>query len=210
MYNQIMIKNAYQIPKKKPTIELKEKKEDARFYSVVPLRAIHDKRLTRGDLINLISLCSYCSNNGFTFVAHSTIAQLRGCSVQNTSRGLKKLERLGYFEQVRKGYTGLRGSLKRVIFDNSLSIEDVISISNTPIEQPTKEAQTMARYKKATTPTNNQVDVNTPISFSDAVLACSNSLKSDSNLLTLERIVSQGISRAELLSRLDEGVLFNQ
>jgi len=198
----------FNIPKTKPAIELKEKHEDARRFSVVPLRAIHDKRLTRGDLINLIALCSYCSNNGFTFVAHSTIAQLRGCSVQNTSRGLKKLERLGYFEQVRKGYTGLRGSLKRVVFDDSLTIEDIISISNTPIEQPTKEAQTMARYKKATTPTNNQVDANTPISFNDAVLVVSHSLKSDSNLLTLERIVSQGISRGELLKRLDEGTLF--
>lgn len=198
----------FDIPKKKPKIELKEKKEDARFYSVVPLRAIHDKRLTRGDLINLISLCSYCSNNGFTFVAHSTIAQLRGCSVQNSSRGLKKLERLGYFEQVRKGYTGLRGSLKRVIFDDSLSIEDVISISNTPIEQPTQEAIKMARYKKATTPIIKQEDVNTPITFQDAILVCSHSLKSDTDLLTLERIVSQGISRSDLIKALTEGALF--
>lgn len=204
----MMINNAYQIPKKKPRIELKEKKPDARVFSVIPLRAIHDKRLTRGDYVNLISLCSYCSNNGFTFVAHSTIAQLRGCSVQNSSRGLKKLERLGYFEQVRKGYTGLRGSLKRVIFDDSLSIEDVISISNTPIEEPTQEALKMARYNKATTPIIKQADVNTPITFNDALLVASHSLKSDSNLLTLERLVSQGISHGELSKRLAEGTLF--
>jgi DNA-binding transcriptional regulator GbsR (MarR family) len=199
----------FDIPKKKPRIELKEKKEDARFYSVVPLRAIHDKRLTRGDLINLISLCSYCSNNGFTFVAHSTIAALRGCSVPNVSRGLKKLERLGYFEQVKKGYTGIRGSLKRVVFDNSLSIEDVISISNTPIEQPTQEAQIMARYKRTTQANNNQADTNTRITFQEAMLVVSHSLKSDSDLLTLERIVSQGISKGELLKRLSEGTLFS-
>lgn len=198
----------FKLPDKKPTIELKEKHEDARRFSVVPLRAIHDKRLTRGDYINLISLCSYCSNNGFTFVAYSTIAKLRGCSTQNTARGMKKLERLGYFEQVRKGYQGLRGSLKRVIFDDSLTIEDIVSISNTPIEQPTIEAQTMARYKKATTQSTVKSDVNTPISFNEAVLACSNSLKSDSHLLTLERIVSQGITRGELMKRLDEGTLF--
>lgn len=198
----------FQLPEKKPTIELKEKKEDARFYSVVPLRAIHDKRLTRGDLINLISLCSYCSNNGFTFVAYSTIAKLRGCSTQNTARGMKKLERLGYFEQVRKGYQGLRGSLKRVVFDNSLSIEDVISISNTPIETITNEAQAMARYKKAVTQSTIKSDESTPISFNEAVLACSHSLKSDSDLLTLERLVSQGLSRGELLKRLSEGALF--
>lgn len=128
--------------------------------------------------------------------------------MQNSSRGLKKLERLGYFEQVRKGYTGLRGSLKRVIFDDSLSIEDVISISNTPIEQPTQEAIKMARYKKATTPIIKQEDVNTPITFQDAILVCSHSLKSDTDLLTLERIVSQGISRSDLIKALTEGALF--
>lgn len=203
-----MINKTYQLPKKKPKIELKEKKEDARVFSVIPLRAIHDKRLTRGDYVNLIALCSYCSNNGFTFVAYSTIAKLRGCSEPNVARGMKKLQKLGYFEIVRKGYTGLRGALKRIIFDSTLSIEDIVSISNTPIETPTREALTMARYKKQVTPPINQEDTNTPISYQDAVLACSNSLKSDSDLLTLERIVSSGISRAELLKRLDEGVLF--
>lgn len=198
----------FKLPKKKPTIELKEKKEDARFYSVVPLRAIHDKRLTRGDLINLISLCSYCSNNGFTFVAYSTIAKLRGCSSQNTARGMKKLQNLGYFQIVRKGYTGLRGALKRVIFDDSLSIEDIVSISNTPIETPTREAQVMARYKKSVTQPTIKDDGNTPITFQEAVLVVSQSLKSDSDLLTLERIVSNGISHSELSKRLSEGTLF--
>ena len=190
----------FDIPKKKPRIELKEKKPDGRYYSVVPLRAIHDKRLTRGDLINLITLCSYCSNNGFTFVAYSTMAELRGCSSQNIARGMKKLERLGYFEIVRKGYTGLRGALKRVVFDETLSIDDVVSISNTPIEQPTQEYITMARYKKPTQTTNKQTDVNTPITFNEAMLVVSHSLKSDSDLLRLEQLVSRGISRTELLT----------
>lgn len=194
----------FDIPKKKPRIELKEKKPDGRYYSVVPLRAIHDKRLTRGDLINLITLCSYCSNNGFTFVAYSTMAELRGCSSQNIARGMKKLERLGYFEIVRKGYTGLRGALKRVVFDESLSIDDVVSISNTPIEQPTQEYITMARTKRTTQTTNKQTDGDTPISFNEALLVVSHSLKSDSDLLRLEQLISKGVSRAELLTAFGE------
>jgi hypothetical protein len=188
----------YKIPKK-PGIELKEKKPDARQFSVVPLRAMFDKRLTRGDFVNLIALCSYCSNNGFTFVAYSTIAALRGCSTQNTAYGMKKLERLGYFEQVRKGYTGLRGSLKRVIFDEALSADDVLSISNTPLPIPTSEARTMARYNKASkAPVNKTKHDNTPISFDDALLVVSQSLKTDSDLLTLERLVYQGLTLAQL------------
>lgn len=184
----------------KPSIELKEKKPDARQFSVIPLRAIHDKRLTRGDLINLMALCSYCSPNGFTFVAYSTIAKLRGCSTQNTARGMKKIERLGYFEMVRSGYTGLRGALKRVIYDSSLTSADQASISNHSINETIlSEGNTMARYTKGTKRTiNKRVDDNTAITFNEALLVCSQSLKSDSDLLTLERLISQGITLAQL------------
>jgi hypothetical protein len=184
----------------KPSIELKEKKPDARQFSVVPLRAIHDKRLTRGDLINLMALCSYCSPNGFTFVAYSTIAALRGCSTQNTARGMKKIERLGYFEMVRAGYTGLRGALKRVIYDSSLTSEDQASISNHSISETIiSEGNTVARYTKGSKQSiNKRVDDNTAITFEQALLVVSQSLKTDSDLLTLERLVYQGLTLAQL------------
>lgn len=189
----------YKIPKK-PGIELKEKKPDARQFAVIPLRAIHDKKLTRGDLINLMALCSYCSPNGFTFVAYSTIAKLRGCSPQYIGKSLKKIEGLGYFEMVRSGYTGLRGALKRVIYDKTLTSEDQISISNHSINETIlSETNEMARYTKASKPANNKAKVDdTCITFSEALLVCSNSIKSDSDLLTLERLVSQGITLDQL------------
>lgn len=195
----------FELPKSKPQIELKEKKADARFYSVVPLRALHDKRLTRGDYINLIALCSYCSNNGFTFVAYSTIAQLRGCSTPNIARGMKKLERFGYFEQVKKGYTGLRGSLKRVIYDESISADDAIAISNTPLPIPTNEVLTMARTNRTKQGINKQADTDTRLNYDEALLVVGHSLKSDADLLRLEQLVSRGVSRAELLTAF-EGV----
>lgn len=184
----------------KPSIELKEKKPDARQFSVVPLRAMFDKRLTRGDLINLMALCSYCSPNGFTFVAYSTIAKLRGCSPQYIGKSLKKIEKLGYFEMVRAGYTGLRGALKRVIYDSSLTSEDQVSISNHSINETIlSETNTMARYNKAIKPVSNKAKVdNTAITFEDAMLVVSQSLKSDSDLLTLERLVYQGITLSQL------------
>jgi hypothetical protein len=107
---------------------------------------------------------------------------------------------LSYYEIVRKGYTGLRGALKRVVFDESLSIDDVVSISNTPIEQPTQEYITMARTKRTTQTTNKQTDGDTRISFNEALLVVSHSLKSDADLLRLEQLISKGISRTELLT----------
>jgi hypothetical protein len=194
---------SFNIPDK-PNIEFKQQKPDARRFAVIPLRAIHDKRLTRGDYVNLITLCSYCSNNGFTFVAYSTMAKLRGCSSQNIGRGMKKLERLGYFKIVRKGYTGLRGALKRVIFDETLSINDVVAISNTPISVTEYEADLiqstegndMARPKRI-----NQVqDDKTLISFDDALLVVSEKIINDNDLLKLEQLITKGITRSELLT----------
>lgn len=182
----------------KPSIELKEKKPDARRFAVMPLRAANDKRLTRGDYVNLLVLCSYCSQGGYTFAAVSTMGKFRGVSPQAISKGIIRLVKFGYVEQIRKGFTGLRGSLKRVIYDDTLTIDDVISISNTPIERPTKEALTMARPRKQNKQTtNNSVD-DTAISFNDALLAVSQSLKTDSDLLTLERLVYQGITLSQL------------
>jgi hypothetical protein len=187
----------------KPSIELKQQKPDARRFAVIPLRAIHDKRLTRGDYVNLITLCSYCSNNGFTFVAYSTMAKLRGCSSQNIGRGMKKLERLGYFKIVRKGYTGLRGALKRVIFDETLSINDVVAISNTPISiteyetdliQST-EGNDMARPKRI----NTVQDDKTLISFDDALLVLKEKIINDNDLLRLEQLITKGVTKSELI-----------
>ena len=197
---------AFTLPPR-PNITKQEQKPDARRFSVIPLRAMSDKRLTRGDYVHLIALCSYCSPNGFTFVAHSTIAKLRGCSTPNVSRGLKKLENLGYFEQVRKGYTALRGSLKRVIYDETIDLRTQESNSNVSIESMiNREEETMARVnrKQAVKEANKQVDnnqavINSSITFDDALLAVSDCIKTDADLLKLENLVASGISRDELI-----------
>lgn len=181
---------------KPPKIVLKEQAPDARHYAVLPIRCINDKRLTRGDYVNLIALCSYCSNNGFTTVAHSTIAKYRGVSAPAISKGLKRLERFGYLQQVRAGYQGLRGSLKRVIFDASLSIRDVIAISNTPIERD----YPMGKRNKHLNQTPNQPKVSSSLlTFDEAVLVVSHSLKTEADLLKLTKLVEAGISRADLI-----------
>lgn len=187
----------FTIPKK-PGIELKEKKPDARSYAVLPIRAINDKRLTRGDLINLMLICSYCSAGGYTFAALSTMAAYRGIKAPTLCVGLKRLTKFGYVETIRKGYTGLRGSLKRVIFDASLTIEDAISISNTPINQPTSENIHMARQARKVKVLDSIKANDTVISYDDAVLVVIHSLKTDADILTLERLVSQGITLDQL------------
>ena len=197
----------FKIPAK-PSIDLKEKKPDARRFSVIPLRAMHDKRLTRGDIINLIGLCSYCSPNGFTFVSHFTIAKLRGVTTPGVSRTLKKLEKLGYFEQVRKGYTALRGSLKRVIYDEEIDLRTQESNSGISIESIiNREEETMKRAvkKEAVKVAAKQKDIkqtgsDTGITFEEALLAVSQYIKNDADLLKLESLITIGATEAAIIS----------
>lgn len=193
-----MINKTYDIPSK-PSIELKAQHDDARSYCVLPMRVCYDKKLTSTDFRMLCLLASYCSNNGFTFVSTNTLASRRGTSRQSVSKQLKKLVNAGYVINVRKGYKNIRGALRRIVFDASLTNDDVISISNTPLQEPTSENITMIKRTNKQTNATNKTDALTPINFNDALLVVKHLINSDSDLLTLERLVLQGITRTQLL-----------
>lgn len=185
----------------KPNIELKEKAPDKRHYCVVPIRVCTDKNLTRRELMALLLIAGYASNNGFTTVALSTLARDWQVSVPYICTLIKRLERKGYIKSIRKGYTGIRGALRRIIYDDSLTDQDAISISNTPI---TIESDiTMARPKKVTL--NSKGDKNTLLTYDDAVLVVSQFLNTEADMLKLERLVSQGVSHSQLINAFNEG-----
>ena len=181
-----------------PKIKYVQQGEDKRKFCVIPIRAINDKRLTRRDLINLMLLASYSSPNGYSFVALSTMAKYRGVSSPAISKGLKRLEGFGYIKNVRKGYTNLRGALRRIIFDESITDIDAISISNTNEVVDYHERENMKRSNRKQSTINQQAGNDSALSFDEAVLVVSHSLKSDADILKLERLVSQGITLAEL------------
>jgi biotin operon repressor len=195
-----MINKTYQIPAK-PSINIKEKKDDARSYCVLPIRVCYDKTLTSTDFRMLCLLASYCSNNGFTFVSTQTLALKRGTSRQSVSKQLKKLVNKGYVINVRKGYKNIRGALRRIVFDESLTNEDVIAISNTPLQEPTSETINMRKRTNIAIKATHKQGADTPIKFDDALLVVSQYITSDSDLLRLERLIETGISKQELLDR---------
>lgn len=182
-----------------PKLKYVPQGEDKRKFCVIPIRAIKDKTLTRGDLINLMLLASYSSPNGYSFVALSTMARYKGVSSPAISKGLKRLEKKGYIKNVRKGYTNLRGALRRILYDESISDTDAISISNTNEVVDYHERDNMKRNKTKQSTVNQQAVKYSVLTMDEAVLVVSDSLKSESDLLKLERLISQGISRAELL-----------
>ena len=101
----------------------------------------------------------------------------------------------------------MRGSLKRVIYDEAIDLRTQESNSNVSIESMiNREEETMTRANrkqaikevKKQTP-NIQGDGNTDITFDDALLAVSDCIKTDADLLKLENLVTSGITRDELI-----------
>lgn len=188
----------YKIPVK-PNIQIKEKRPDARRYCILPIRACLDKQLSLGDFRTLALLASYSSSNGFSFVALSTMANARGVTVQAMSQAVKRLVNQGYVEIVRKGFTGLRGALRRIIFDANITAVDAMIISNN--NEVFNEGYIMRgkQTKQTLKPKTKANGLNhSLITFDDALLVVSHTLKTDSDILTLERLVSQGITLDQL------------
>ena len=189
----------------KPSIKHKAKKPDARMFAIMPIRAINDKSLSRGDFINLMLVCSYCSHGGYTTAALSTMASYRGIAPSTLCKALKRLEKKGYLQTIRGGYTGLRGSLKRVIFDDSLRLKDVISIASAPIHEDIMKNAKVKTINKLKESNGIKKAMDSAISYDDAILAVSHSLKTESDLLKLERLVSAGVSHDALVEAFTEG-----
>lgn len=182
----------------KPDIKLKPQHDDARYYCVLPMRVCYDKALTSTDFRMLCLLASYCSNNGFTFVSTNTLALRRGTSRQSVSKQLKKLVNAGYVINVRKGYKNIRGALRRIVFDARLTNDDVISISNTPLHEPNNEAINMIKRINKTIKATVKTDALTRITFEEALLVVQHSLITDTDILTLERLIATGITLEQL------------
>lgn len=114
----------YKIPE---SIQIKKQRnKDHRHFVVIPFKAIIDKKVTSGNIRVLGILAAYCNKQGFSIVGLRTLAKKLKTSYQNIFTHLKKLEELGYVESRKKSaYPGIRGNLRRIVFDDSVKWDDV-------------------------------------------------------------------------------------
>ena len=114
----------YEIPK---SIEIKKlRNKDHRHFVVLPFKAIIDKKVSAANIRTLGILAAYCNKQGFSIVGLRTMASKLKTSYQDVFNQLKKLEELGYVEsRKRSAYPGIRGNLRRIIFDDSIKWDDV-------------------------------------------------------------------------------------
>ena len=73
-------------------------------YSIIPSRAVADKKLSNGAFRTLSVLTCYTSSLGVAFPNQTTMANVRGCTQSNINQQLQQLRRLGYiYDLVPKG-----------------------------------------------------------------------------------------------------------
>lgn len=120
----------FKLPKRRPKVVEKAMPPDQRKIVVVPLKAARDRRVTDSQLRTLTVLCSYTNRAGITWVRQERIGQDLGVSKQSISKQIKRLVELGYVEVVSKGFKGEKANTLRVIFDESISADDAISIAS--------------------------------------------------------------------------------
>jgi len=113
---------------KKPKVIQKEEIPFKKSYCVTPYRAAADKNLHEGTLRVLMMLCSYTNRAGITWVGQATIGKHLGISKQAVNKQMKLLIQHGYIQVVSKGFRGERANTTRIIFDETVSTEDAISI----------------------------------------------------------------------------------
>jgi len=122
--------NGFALPAK-PEVNQSEK-PDPRKFAVIPIRAITDKNLTAAEFRILALVASYANRNGFTWVGQDTLAAAMGVTHQAISKHIQALIQAGMIEETAKAYWSgptARTSTLRVIFDPTMTDEDVISRS---------------------------------------------------------------------------------
>jgi hypothetical protein len=119
--------------------------------------------------------CSYANRAGITWVSLKRIGEHLNISIGRTSILTAALISKGYMKVLYKGFAGERAQTRQIIFNQALSLEDIIAVSGEKapyIEQKEEKEYTkqrlkqqrreevMARKKKVTDPSVISNDLN--------------------------------------------------
>lgn len=117
------------LPGKPPRVIQKEQQPDQRQFSVVPIRAITDRGLTPMELRVLLVFCSYANRGGITWVGLKRVGEHLNIGVARTSTLALALVKKGYIRVLFKGYAGERAQTRQIIFNEALTLEDIIAVT---------------------------------------------------------------------------------
>lgn len=197
------ISKKYTIPE---AIKLKKiKNEDQRHFVVIPIKAVIDRRVTGENLRALCALAGYCNKSGYSFVSLKTIAKDLKCTPQNIGKHLKKIERLGYIQSFSNYFPNLKGNTRRIIYDDNIKHDDLKTddLSNSDILTIQRHTMLLNQIElDQVKPDRDSESVN---QSDDPILAIFKYLKSEGDMLAIEKALEAGSDPNTILSRLSMG-----
>jgi hypothetical protein len=198
------ITNKYTIPE---AIKLKKiKNEDQRHFVVIPIKAVIDRRVTGENLRALCALAGYCNKSGYSFVSLKTIAKDLKCTPQNIGKHLKKIERLGYIQSFSNYFPNLKGNTRRIIYDDKIKHEDLKNddLSNNDILTIQRHTILLNQIESDhVKPDRDSESVN---QSDDLILAIFKYLKSEGDMLAIEKALEAGSDPIKILDGLSTGL----
>jgi DNA-binding MarR family transcriptional regulator len=194
-----MIESKYILPER---IKLKTvKNKDLRKFCVMPLKAVLNKNITGENLRVLAVLASYANKGGYSFVSLKTIANDLKCSAMNIHKHLKRLENAGAIISYKNYFPGLKGNTRRIIYDEKIKDEDLKEhqYTNADISEVLKHNKiinTLNREDKL------DKDYQSAISDEDDIASLFNTITKESDLILAERLLAEGLTPKEVLTRM--------
>jgi predicted ArsR family transcriptional regulator len=197
-----MIESKYKIPEQ---IKLKTvKNEDQRRFCVVPLKAFLNRKVSGENLRVLAILASYCNRGGYSFVSLKTIAKDLKCSPQNILKHLNKLEAQGIIETKSNYFPMLKGNTRRIIYDEKIKDDDLKEhqFTNADISEILKTNKVINQLEDSNEPLKVNQSANQE---DDDLTSLFNTITRESDLLEAERLLSQGLTPKEVITRMALG-----
>jgi biotin operon repressor len=197
-----MIESKYKIPEQ---IKLKTTKNiDQRKFCVVPLKAFLNRKVSGENLRVLAILASYCNRGGYSFVSLKTMAKDLGCTAANILKHLNKLEKQGIIETTKNYFPNLKGNTRRIIYDDSIKDDDLKEhqFTNADVSEILKHNKIINSLNDDVIPDKvNQSE----IQDSDDLTSLFNTITKESQLIEAERLLSQGLTPKEVITRMALG-----
>jgi hypothetical protein len=134
---------------------------------------------------------------------------------------LQKIEKVGYIVRVKKhGVPGIRGCVRRMVYDTSITTEDAIGISQSQLVEPihplkgvkmsaikksrgrprkVKEITVCESGNKVTESTVNPIQsVESLLNWGEVMGISGNSVRTEEHILTLSKMTESGITLTQL------------
>jgi DNA-binding MarR family transcriptional regulator len=197
-----MIESKYKIPEQ---IKLKTTKNiDQRKFCVVPLKAFLNRKVSGENLRVLAILASYCNRGGYSFVSLKTMAKDLGCTAANILKHLNKLEKQGIIETTKNYFPNLKGNTRRIIYDETIKDDDLKEhqFTNADVSEILKHNKIINSLNDDVIPDKvNQSEIHD----SDQLASLFNTITKESQLIEAERLLSQGLTPKEVITRMALG-----